>query len=317
VSVSRLRLKAAARTADDISFEIATDRPALPAGDALVQIHTAAVNPSDAKAALGAMPKAVWPRTPGRDFSGIVIEGPAGWVGREVFGTGGDLGITRDGTHATHLAVPVAALCEIPAGVSLAEAGGIGVPFVTAWAGYQLAGLPAPGDVVLVLGANGNVGQAAMQIAQARGATAYGVARTGTGGVSFEAGSDINAQLRAVTHGHGADIVFNTVGSPYFADGCAAMAMHGRQIFIATIERSVPFDILAFYRGQHSFYGVDTLALDAAASGDMLRAMAPDFAAGRLMPFPIEEASIFSLDQAPSAYRSVLSGARARAVLRP
>ncbi len=315
--VLRLRLNAAVHTADDISFETATDWPPVPAGDALVQIHTASVNPSDAKAALGAMPKAVWPRTPGRDFSGIVIEGPADWVGREVFGTGGDLGITRDGTHATHLAVPVAALCEIPNGVSLAEAGGIGVPFVTAWAGYQLAGMPAPGDVVLVLGANGKVGQAAIQIAQARGATAYGVARTGTGDMIFEADTDINAQLRAATHGHGADIVFNTVGSPYFADGCAAMAMHGRQIFIATIERSVPFDIFAFYRGQHSFYGVDTLALDASASGAMLRAMAPDFAVGRLMPFSIEQVSIFSLDEAWTAYCSVLAGARARVVLRP
>ena len=61
--------------------------------------------------------------------------------------------------------------------------------------------------------------------------------------------------------GHGADIVFNTVGSPYFEVANRAMAMRGRQIFISTIERSVPFDIFAFYRGQHRYIGVDTLAL--------------------------------------------------------
>jgi NADPH:quinone reductase-like Zn-dependent oxidoreductase len=297
----RLRLTAAVATADEIAFALTGDIPPVPAGDALVRVDTAAVNPSDAKAALGAMPNSVWPRTPGRDL----------------FGTGGDIGITRDGSHATHIAVPVAALCDIPAGMSLEEAGGVGVPFVTAWAGFEMAGLPREGDVVLVLGANGKVGQAAMQIAAARGARVFGVARHGAGGTIFAAGSDIDAHLRAATAGHGADIVFNTVGSPYFAEGCAAMAMHARQIFISTVARSVPFDIFAFYRGQHRFYGVDTLALDAVASGAMLRAMAPDFAAGRLTPFPIAPRWCFALGAARDAYRAVLAGERARIVLRP
>jgi hypothetical protein len=56
---------------------------------------------SDIKDAFHAMPHAVWPRTPGRDWSGIVIEGPAPLRGREVWGTGGELGISRDGSH-TH-----------------------------------------------------------------------------------------------------------------------------------------------------------------------------------------------------------------------
>src|SRR4051812_24424850 len=61
--------------------------------DALVEVRAAAVNPSDVKAALGMMPYAVFPRTPGRDFAGVVLDGPADLVGREVFGTSGDLGI--------------------------------------------------------------------------------------------------------------------------------------------------------------------------------------------------------------------------------
>src|SRR6185437_12328933 len=103
----------------------------------------------DVKAATGLMPYAVFPRTSGRDYAGIVIDGPPGTVGREVFGSSGDLGIRRDGTHATHLAVEAEATVEKPKGISWEEAAGIGVPFVTAMEGFRRAGMPKPGETVL------------------------------------------------------------------------------------------------------------------------------------------------------------------------
>ncbi len=139
-------------------------------GDALVEIRAAAINPSDAKATLGLMPHAVFPRTPGRDFAGVVIDGPADLIGKDVFGSSGQLGIGRDGTHATHLVVEASALVEKPANISLAEAAGIGVPFVTAQEGFRRSGMPKPGETVLILGLNGKVGQAATQIASWQGA---------------------------------------------------------------------------------------------------------------------------------------------------
>src|SRR6476469_4494607 len=63
------------------------------ASDLLIEVKAAAVNPSDVKAATGLMPYVVFPRTPGRDYAGVVIDGPTEWVGREVFGSSGDLGI--------------------------------------------------------------------------------------------------------------------------------------------------------------------------------------------------------------------------------
>src|ERR1700716_2666692 len=108
----------------------------------LIEVRAAAVNPSDVKAATGLMAYAVFPRTPGRDYAGIVVDGPAGFVGREVFGSSGDLGIRRDGTHATHLAVELEAVVEKPENLSWDEAAGIGVPFVTAWEGFRRAGMP-------------------------------------------------------------------------------------------------------------------------------------------------------------------------------
>ena len=60
------------------------------AGELLIEVRAAAVNPSDVKAATGSMPYAVFPRTPGRDYAGVVIDGAADWIGRDVFGSSGD-----------------------------------------------------------------------------------------------------------------------------------------------------------------------------------------------------------------------------------
>ena len=80
--------------------------------------------------------------------------GPADWLGAEVWGTGGDIGFTRDGSHAAYLRVPVAALSRKPANLSFAQAGAVGVNYVTAWIGLEDAAL-RPGETLLVIGATG------------------------------------------------------------------------------------------------------------------------------------------------------------------
>src|SRR3954471_8081415 len=118
----------------------------------LIEVKAAAVNPSDVKAATGLMPYAVFPRTPGRDYAGIVIDGPADWIGRDVFGSSGDLGIRRGGPHATPLVVETGAVVDKPRSIGWEEAAGIGVPFVTAMEGLRRAGMPKPDETVLVMG---------------------------------------------------------------------------------------------------------------------------------------------------------------------
>src|SRR3954449_475306 len=71
--------------------------PAPDEHQALVRIEAAAINPSDVKNVQGMMQQTTLPRTPGRDFAGVVAAGPADWIGAEVWGTGGDTGFTRDG----------------------------------------------------------------------------------------------------------------------------------------------------------------------------------------------------------------------------
>lgn len=294
--------------------------------DVLVEVKAAAINPSDAKAAIGMMPYAVFPRTPGRDFAGVVIDGPAEWIGREVFGSSGDLGIRRDGTHATHLVVEADALVAKPAGISMEQAAGVGVPFVTAQEGFRRSGMPTPGETVLILGLNGKVGQAAAQIAAWRGAKVIGIVRKDEGfdgeasapiAVINSAEEDVAARVRELTNGKGADIVYNTVGEPYYEAGQKSLAILGRMIFIAAFKQTVPFDIFAFYRGRHTYVGIDTLSLSSIATGDVLRELQPGFASGHLKPFPIQPHAVFPLEAAKEAYAAVLGSSRDRMVFRP
>lgn len=297
-------------------------------GEALVRVRAAGVNPSDVKAQLGLMPQAVWPRTPGRDFAGTVVDGPADWIGSDVWGSGGDIGITRDGSHAGWLLLPVQALRAKPPGLDFESAGSVGVPFVTAAEGYRRSGAPQPGQVVVVMGANGKVGQAAVQIAARAGATVVAVQRSRhlLGHACREvtvvdaralAPAELAGRIREAAGGRGADIVFNTVGSPYFEAANLVMAKRATQILISTIERPVPFDIFTFYRAMHTFVGIDSLALDCTAATERLHSLGEGFESGELRPFPVAGSCVYPLDEALIAYRRVIGGDAERIVLRP
>ena len=68
--------------------------PAADERTAVVRVMAASINPSDVKNVAGAMKQTTLPRIPGRDYAGVVVAGPAEWIGAEVWGTGGDTGLT-------------------------------------------------------------------------------------------------------------------------------------------------------------------------------------------------------------------------------
>jgi len=329
LTLDAVRVLAKAGSPEQLQPQLVQTPPPRPAaGQALVRVHSAGVNPSDVKAALGLMPQAVWPRTPGRDYAGVVVDGPEAWLGREVWGSGGDVGITRDGSHAGWLLLPVEALREKPRTLDFDAAGSVGVPFVTAYEGLRRAGHAQAGQVVVVAGANGKVGQAAVQLAAQAGARVIALQRSPelAGWASApvqvidardQTPAELAARVREAAGGRGADLVFNTVGSPYFEAANLAMAKGATQIFIATVERPVPFDIFSFYRGMHTYVGIDTLALDGVATNERLEAMRAGFEAGTLRPFPVEAGNVYALRDALSAYRRVIAGDAARIVLHP
>ncbi|CAN7691299.1 zinc-binding alcohol dehydrogenase family protein [Phyllobacterium sp. LjRoot231] len=295
-------------------------------GQVLVEIVAAGVNPSDVKASLGHMPHAIWPRTPGRDFAGIVREGPSEMIGLEIWGGGGELGITQDGSHAKWMVLDQKAVRAKPANLTMEEAASIGVPFITAYEGLREAGTVQPTDTVLVCGGNGKVGQAAIQLATMAGARVFAVEyneqplmghTNGAVEMLNSSTQDIAAIIRERTDGHGADIVFNTVGSPYFEIANKAMAKQARQIFISTFDRAVPFDIFNFFRGRHKYLGIDTLALSSIDGARIFDKLKPKFEQGILKPFPFNPDACYPLDLAAKAYASVLRGSSDRVLLKP
>jgi NADPH:quinone reductase-like Zn-dependent oxidoreductase len=107
-------------------------RPEPHGGEALVQVQAAAINPSDVKNVSGYFPATTLPRTPGRDFAGIVVTGKK-YEGQEVWGSGPGLGTTRDGAQAEYVVVSEEAVSPKPRTLSFEQAAAIGVPFITAW----------------------------------------------------------------------------------------------------------------------------------------------------------------------------------------
>lgn len=321
-----VRVFEAASAADRLDLKLETRHARPSAGECVVEVKAAGVNMSDVKAAMGHMPYAVWPRTPGRDYAGTVADGPSHLMGKQVWGSSGEFGIKKDGSLARYLVLSTSEISLKPANISLDEAGAVGVPFVTAYEGLRRAGGVKPEDVVLVLGGNGKVGQAVVQLATMNGARVFAVERekeaySGHSSRPFDmidaSTQDIAEYVRSATGGRGADIVFNTVGSPYFEQACASMATCGRQIFISTFDRNVPFDIFRFFRGRHTFLGIDSLALSGAEGAEILTSLRPGFESGKLRPFPVRENAVFALENAGQAFKAAWEGSRDRIVIRP
>ena len=154
--------------------DVATPVPA--AGEVLVQIKAAGLNPSDVKNVLGRFPYTTLPRIPGRDFAGVVVEGPQALLGQEVWGTGRDLGFFADGSHAEFVKVSAKGVAHKPSHLSFAQAASLGVPYTTAWDALERSGV-GKGTRLLVIGANGAVGSAALALAKIRGAQVLAAVR--------------------------------------------------------------------------------------------------------------------------------------------
>jgi NADPH:quinone reductase len=302
--------------------EVAT--PAIDESTALVRIMAASINPSDVKNVAGAMKQATLPRIPGRDYAGVVEAGPAEWIGAEVWGTGGDTGFTRDGTHAELIAVPVVSLRRKPETLSFDQAASVGVNYMAAWCGIEAAGLKAR-ETVLLIGSGGGVGGAAAQIARHLGARVIGADRhTPHADAPIHAvaekliigAEDLPAEVHTATGGKGADVVFDLVGGLMFRSAVNSLALRGRLVEIAaTGEREVSFDLPDFYHNESRLFGVDTLKRDLTASAKALDALTPGFVSGDYRAAPIAETC--GLGEAQAAYRKVAAGAPGRIVLRP
>ena len=324
-----IRVHQKSESEDELQFQLSDiEKPKPRKGECLIEVHASGVNPSDVKALLGKMPNLVWPRTPGRDYAGVVVEGPSKLTGKEVWGTGGDLGMKRDGNHAQFVIVDTAGVREKPNNISMLEAGSLGVAWTCAWLGLVKGSCIQKGETVVVLGANGKVGEAAIQLATGAGAKVIAVKRSSddynghASGpvevVNLSENPNLKEALMDRTEGQGADIIMNSVGSPYFESANTCLSKGGRQIIISTIVEQNIINLRTFYRGNHRLVGVSNMDHDNIISGEILEDLREGFENGTYKPYHIKNDKIFGLDKAGEGYKLILKNlTRDRVVINP
>ena len=301
-------------------------KPIAGADEVVVQVKAAAVNPSDIKNVMGAMHETTIPRTPGRDFSGIVVNGPATLTGKSVFGSGGNLGFGRDGSHAEFVTVPENAVLPMPKGFTFEQSAAIGVAYITAWAALINVAQLQPEENVLILGTTGAVGSAAVRIAHQRGARVLGTVRKAADiagarelpvdvWINLET-TELSKGTREATRGKGAEVVFDLVGGPMFERCLAALARRGRQVAISSSPNPrVSFNLVDFYHNESRLLGVDSLKLSFKEAANILRGLTPGFESG---DFPPPDIQAFPLVQGPEIYRQMnASRIKGKIILNP
>lgn len=169
-------------------------------GEVLLRMQHAAINPADRYMVAGQYPRpAPRPFSVGRDGCGLIHQAlPDGRFaeGDAVVVLSSDLGVGRDGTLAEFVAVPEDCLAPLPDGWSSEEGAAAPLVFLTAWQALFDQGALQPGGTVLITGASGGVGTAALLLAKAHGARTVVLSR--------------NAEKRAALSVLGADIVLDS-----------------------------------------------------------------------------------------------------------
>lgn len=165
------------------------------------------------------------------------------------------LALTENGTHAERVKVARQRCFAVPPDVPSDIAAALGLAYQTAWAALVARGRMRPGDRVLVLGATGGVGMAAVQLARAFGANQVIAGTRGDAGAALArkmgadvtidtAASDINATLRdsvrAATSDHGVDVIIDPVGGELADAAIRAAAWDARYVVVGFASGDVP-----------------------------------------------------------------------------
>ncbi|RHZ61556.1 hypothetical protein CDV55_100650 [Aspergillus turcosus] len=294
--------------------------PKVTPGYALVKIIYSNLNPSDRANAKGDFAITSYPRVLGRDYSGIIVDGPSDRIGEEVYGTsGGVLGFTMDGVHAQYCVLPENCLVTKPKNLSFLQAAVVGVPFTTASLCLRRTRATSK-DIVLVLGANGAVGSAAVQIAKAMGCKkVIRVARGQDADVNLTLDPELQT-VGALTDGKGVDVVVDTVGNlDLMKSAFDRLARLGRYGYIAAprggASTDFTIDILQGYRMgieligcNTGFYTLEEVAADMAQLKEWFESGAITTKSDECYDIiPLEEAVQIGYGRAPSKRPTVIS----------
>lgn len=218
-------------------------------GEVRVRVRAAAVNFPDLLMTRGAYQlKPELPFTPGLEFAGEVDalgEGVSGWqIGDAVIGG------NRFGAMAEYAVVPAAAIRAKPMRLSWEEAAAFGVAYLTAYVALVCCGQLSPGETVMVHGAAGGVGLAAVDLAKAMGAPVIATASSAgkrealaklyAPEAVIAADPGFREEVKAFTGGMGVDVIFDPVGGDVFDESTRCIAFGGRLLVVGFASGRIP-----------------------------------------------------------------------------
>jgi NADPH2:quinone reductase len=221
--------------------------PVPAAGQVLVRVHAVGVNPVETYIRSGAYAaKPALPYTPGGDCAGTVeavgAQVTAFKPGDRVYTAG-----TISGSYAEFALCQGAQVHPLPANISFAQGAAIGIPYATAYRGLMDRAEALPGEMVLIHGASGGVGLAALQIASQHGMHVFGTAGTKAGrelvlkqgaNYVFDHGApDYATTLMSETGGRGVDVILEMLANHNLAKDLTMLAARGRVVVIGSRGR--------------------------------------------------------------------------------
>ena len=222
--------------------ELPTPRPA--AGQVLVRIHAAGVNPYDTYMRNGLYPvKPPLPYTPGSDAAGVV-EAVGEGVTKVKKGDRVYTAKTLTGAYAEYALTLESQVHPLPAKITYAQGAGIWVPYGTAYHALHQCTKARAGESLLIHGASGGVGIAAAQMASAMGMTVLGTAgtekglelamREGAHHVFNHTKPDYREQILKTTGGLGVNLILEMLANVNLGHDLKMLATHGRVIVIGS-----------------------------------------------------------------------------------
>lgn len=299
----------------DVLVPVDIPVPVPGADEVLVRVEAAGVNPVDTYIRAGSYSEApALPYTPGADAAGVVeLVGPGVTQGleegRRVYTAG-----SRTGTYAELVVCAEDQVHPLPDGVSAVQGAALGTPYATAHRALFQRGRAVAGETVLVHGASGGVGIAAVQWALAAGLTVIGTAGSAEGRALVAAQGDVHvldhraaghlAVATDITEGRGIDLVVELLANANLGADLPALAMGGRVVVVGS-RGTVAVDPRDLMNREAEIRG---MRLPNASPADLAAAHAAigvGLAEGRLRPVVGRE---LPLAEAARAHREVITG---------
>lgn len=211
--------------------------------EVLLRIKAIGVNPVDTYIRAGTYGKIPLPYTPGFDAAGV-IEGVGPNVqqfrlGDRVYAAG-----TSTGAYAEAALSKTAQVYPLPDNISFAQGAALGIPYATAYRALFQRARAVPGEVVLIHGASGGVGLAAVQLARAAGLKVIGTAGTESGRVVVTLQgahhaldhhrADYLAQIKALSQDRGVDVILEMLANLNLGKDLTILARGGRVVVVGS-----------------------------------------------------------------------------------